>query len=109
MKNVAKDTWLSFITHNSKGVKNDPASKTTPICVTPQQEELTLDCFEKIYTKQHPNWNKKYECFPGGPVFFDKLFNVQPFTRAKAQHTKMTLNKSGRSSQMTLETSISAT
>merc|ERR1711862_345413 len=56
---------------------------TTPICETPQGEKLTLDDLENIYLRQHPNWDKEYQSFPGGPIFYDKLFNVQPYTRAK--------------------------
>ena len=59
------------------------AFTTTPICETPQGERLTLNDLEKIYLSQHPNWDNEYQCFPGGPLFYDKLFNVQPYTRAK--------------------------
>ena len=59
------------------------AFTTTPICETPQGERLTLNDLEKVYLNQHPNWDKEYQCFPGGPLFYDKLFNVQPYTRAK--------------------------
>ena len=39
--------------------------KTTPICETPQGEKLTLNDMEKFYIKHHPDWDKKFQCFPG--------------------------------------------
>ena len=39
--------------------------KTTPICETPQGEKLTLNDLEENYIKYHPNWDKKFQCFPG--------------------------------------------
>ena len=61
----------------------DDNFKSTPICETPQGEKLTLDNLETIYAKHYPEWNKKFQCFPEGPMFYDKLFTVQPYTRAK--------------------------
>ena len=39
--------------------------KTTSICETPQGEKLTLENMEKIYTKHHPDWDTKFQSFPG--------------------------------------------
>ena len=78
------------------------AFTTTPICETPQGERLTLNDLEKIYLSQHPNWDKEYQCFPGGPLFYDKLFNVQPYTRAKDIENKRQELKEKKGSLSTL-------
>ena len=57
--------------------------KSTPICETPQGEQITLDHLESIYSRHYPNWDKKFQCFPEGPMFYDKLFTSQPWNRAK--------------------------
>ena len=57
--------------------------KSTPVFETPQGEQLTLDYLENIYTRHYPDWNKKFQCFPEGPMFYDKLFTSQPWNRAK--------------------------
>ena len=57
--------------------------KSTPICETPQGTKLTLDDIERIYSDQYPDWHQTFQCFPQGPLFFDKLFNTQPYIRAK--------------------------
>ena len=75
----------------------------TPICETPQGEKLTLDDLEKIYINQHPNWDKEYQCFPGGPLLYDKLFNVQPYTRAKDIENKRQELKEKKGSLSTLD------
>ena len=78
------------------------AFTTTPICETPQGEKLTLNDLEKIYINQHPNWDREYQCFPGGPLFYDKLFNVQPYTRAKDIENKRQELKDKKASLSTL-------
>ena len=50
----------------------------TPIGKKP----MTLDDIEEMYTKNFPKWNKDFQCFPEGPIFYDKLFKKEPFTRA---------------------------
>ena len=45
--------------------------------------QLTLDDIEKIYSNQYPEWHQTFQCFPQGPLFSDKLFNTQPYIRAK--------------------------
>ena len=78
------------------------AFTTSPICETPQGERLTLNDLENIYLSQHPNWDTEYQCFPGGPLFYDKLFNVQPYTRAKDIESKRQELKEKKGSLSTL-------
>ena len=35
-----------------------------------------------MYTKNFPTWEREFQCFPEGPIFYDKLFKIEPFTRA---------------------------
>ena len=49
----------------------------------PKGTQLTLDDIEKNYADQYPEWHQTFQCFPQGPLFFDKLFNTQPYIRAK--------------------------
>ena len=59
--------------------------KSTPICSikTPNGEEpLCLNDIERMYEKNFPAWNDSFQCFPEGPIFYDKLFNKSPSTRA---------------------------
>ena len=56
-----------------------------PLCTikTPIGDQLmTLDDIEKMYMKNFPKWDKDFQCFPEGPIFYDKLFKKEPFTRA---------------------------
>ena len=59
--------------------------KSIPICTiktSKNPEPLTLNDIENRYDKSHSEWNKKCQCFPEGPLFYDKLFKKEPFTRA---------------------------
>ena len=59
--------------------------KLKPICTikTPKGEKnLCLDDIEQIYVNDHPEWNQKIQCFPAGPLYYDKLFKDNPFKRA---------------------------
>ena len=61
--------------------------KFIPICnlKTPKVQNsvtLTLNDIEDEYTKNHSEWNIHCQCFPCGPIFYDKLFKEEPFTRA---------------------------
>ena len=59
--------------------------RNIPLCTikTPMGEKsLTLDDIEKMYTKNFPTWDREFQCFPEGPIFYDKLFKIEPFTRA---------------------------
>ena len=59
--------------------------KLKPICTikTPKGEEnLCLDDIEQTYVNDHPEWNQKFQCFPEGPLYYDKLFKNNPFKRA---------------------------
>ena len=59
--------------------------RTTPICSikTPNGEDpISLYDIEGIYTKSFPSWNEGFQCFPEGPMFYDKLFKKEPYTRA---------------------------
>ena len=49
----------------------------------PEGTQLTLDDIEKIYSDQYPEWHQTFQCFPQGPLFFDKLFNTKPYIKAK--------------------------
>ena len=58
---------------------------STPICTikTPVGDDpLSLDDIERMFTKNFPSWNKDFLCFPEGPMFYDKLFRKEPYTRA---------------------------
>ena len=37
---------------------------------------------EQIYVNDHPDWKQNFQCFPNGPLFYDKLFKENPFKRA---------------------------
>ena len=75
-----------------KAKKNHPEIdinkfKSIPICnlKTPTVQKpvtLTLNDIEDEYTKNHSEWNIDCQCFPCGPIFYDKLFKEEPFTRA---------------------------
>ena len=59
--------------------------RSTPICKikTPNGEDpISLHDIEGIYTKSFPSWNRNFQCFPEGPMFYDKLFKKEPYTRA---------------------------
>ena len=43
---------------------------------------MTLNDIEEMYAKNFPLWDKDFQCFPEGPIFYDKLFKKEPFTRA---------------------------
>ena len=45
------------------------------------EETLCLDDIEKKYIQDFPLWEKGFQCFPEGPIFYDKLFKKEPFTR----------------------------
>ena len=77
-----------------KAVKNRPEINvapfrlgftSTPICKikTPVGDDpLSLDDIERMFTKNFPSWNQDFLCFPEGPMFYDKLFKKEPYTRA---------------------------
>ena len=77
-----------------KAVKNRPEINvapfrlgftSTPICKikTPVGDDpLSLDDIERMFTKNFPSWNQDFLCFPEGPMFYDKLFRKEPYTRA---------------------------
>ena len=51
--------------------------KSTHICSikTPEGEiPLSLSDIEKQYCNHFPDWDKKNQCFPEGPIFYDSLF-----------------------------------
>ena len=59
--------------------------KLKPICTikTPNGEKnLCLDDIEQIYVNDHAEWNQKIQCFPKGPLYYDKLFKKNPFKGA---------------------------
>ena len=43
---------------------------------------MTLNDIEEIYAKNFPTWDREFQCFPEGPIFYDKLFKKEPFTTA---------------------------
>ena len=45
------------------------------------EETLCLDDIERKYTENFPLWDKEFQCFPEGPIFYDKLFKKEPYTR----------------------------
>ena len=61
--------------------------RSLPICnikvpTASGEEILCLDDIERKYTENYPLWDKKFQCFPEGPIFYDKLFKKEPCTRA---------------------------
>ena len=61
--------------------------KSLPFChikvpTVSGEETLCLDDIEQKYVKDFPEWDKDLQCFPEGPIFYDKLFKTEPFTRA---------------------------
>ena len=58
--------------------------KSTHICSikTPEGEiPLSLSDIEKQYCNHFPDWDKKNQCFPEGPIFYDSLFKKEPTAR----------------------------
>ena len=56
-----------------------------PICTikTPKDKRsLTLNDIEEIYARNFPMWDREFQCFPEGPIFHDKFFKKEPYTRA---------------------------
>ena len=73
------------IVENGIGPKIETSVRDIPLCTikTPTGEKsMTLDDIEKMYTKNFPTWDREFQCFPEGPIFYDKLFKIEPFTRA---------------------------
>ena len=73
------------IVENGNGAKIETSFRDIPVCTikTPVGEKsMTLDDIEKMYTKNFPTWDREFQCFPEGPIFYDKLFKIEPFTRA---------------------------
>ena len=35
-----------------------------------------------MYQRDFPSWNSDFQCFPEGPIYYDKLFKKDPLTRA---------------------------
>ena len=72
-----------------KAMKNRPEIdieefRQVPICniKTPIGEKpLCFNDVENMYTKNYPDWHKDFQCFPEGPIFYDKLFKKEPFSR----------------------------
>ena len=61
--------------------------RSLPICnikvpTVSGEETLCLDDIERKYTENYPFWDKEFQCFPEGPLFYDKLFKKEPYTRA---------------------------
>ena len=61
--------------------------KSLPLCnikvpTVSGEEDLCLNDIERKYTENFPLWDKEFQCFPEGPIFYDKLFKKEPFTRA---------------------------
>ena len=79
VQKIIESVKMNCSSHDKKQV----SFKSTPICESPQGTKLTLDDIEKIYSDQYPEWHKKLQSFPEGPLFSDKLFNTQPYIRAK--------------------------
>jgi hypothetical protein len=60
--------------------------KLLPVCnikvpTASGEEYLCLDDIERKYTENFPLWEKEFQCFPEGPIFYDKLFKKEPYTR----------------------------
>ena len=61
--------------------------KSLPLChikvpTASGEETLCIDDIERKYIEDFPLWDNEFQCFPEGPIFYDKLFKKEPFTRA---------------------------
>ena len=45
------------------------------------EETFCLNDIERKYTIDFPLWEKEFQSFPEGPIFYDKLFKKEPYTR----------------------------
>ena len=60
--------------------------KSLPLCnikvpTVSGEEDLCLNDIERKYTENFPLWDKEFQCFPEGPIFYDRLFKKEPYTR----------------------------
>ena len=56
--------------------------KLTLITLLKGDKPISLIDIERRYEVEFPSWNKRFQCFPEGPIFYDKLFKKEPSTRA---------------------------
>ena len=61
--------------------------KSLPLChikvpTVSGEETFCLNDVERRYTLDFPLWEKEFQSFPEGPIFYDKLFKKEPYTRA---------------------------
>ena len=76
---------VNRIVKNGNSAKIETNFRDIPLCTMKTaigEKSMTLDDIEEIYTKNFPMWDKDFQCFPEGPIFYDKLFKKEPFTRA---------------------------
>ena len=45
-------------------------------------EPMNLNDIQMRYQNDFPLWNKDFQCFPEGPIFYDKMFKQEPLKRA---------------------------
>ena len=60
--------------------------KSLPLCnikvpTASGEDDFCLADMERIYTENFPLWAKEFQCFPEQPIFYDKLFKKEPYTR----------------------------
>merc|ERR1711892_198026 len=67
--------------------------RTTPLCSLQTggggEQVVSIELTEQSYKQDYPTWNKKGQSFPPGPLYFDKLENTEPYTRAKDLERKL--------------------
>ena len=76
---------VNKIVENGNDAKVETGFRDIPLCTikTPIGEKsMTVNDIEKIYANNFPTWDREFQCFPEGPIFYDKLFKKEPFTRA---------------------------
>ena len=59
--------------------------RSKPICHIKRSDgdvPLNLNIIAENYVKNSPDWKKKFQSFPEGPLFYDSLFKSKPSTRA---------------------------
>jgi len=60
--------------------------RAKPICLIKRSDDdvpMNLNVIEENYVKDFPGWNKKkFQSFPEGPLFYDRLFKSEPSKRA---------------------------
>ena len=75
-----------------KRPKLTPNFRNIPIVSVPSpggSVDLSISDIENRYKDDHPSWAEGSECFPAGPLYFDKLSKTKPYNTAKDLEIKL--------------------